>query len=62
VKPLIEYINASRIELAKVAWPTRRTTARLTLTVIVFSLVFAALLGGLDVVFGSLVQKVIVKG
>jgi preprotein translocase SecE subunit len=61
VKPLVEYFNASRVELTKVAWPNRRTLVRLTFTVIVFSLVFAAILGGLDVLFSGLVQKVIAK-
>jgi preprotein translocase SecE subunit len=61
VKPLVEYFNASLVELTKVAWPNRRTLVRLTFTVIVFSLVFAAILGGLDVLFSGLVQKVIAK-
>jgi preprotein translocase subunit SecE len=62
VKPLIEYFSASRAELAKVTWPSRRQTARLTLLVIIFSIVMAAILGALDFVFSTLVQKIIVKG
>jgi len=62
MKPLVEYFTASRAELAKVTWPTRRQTARLTMLVIVFSLVMAAVLGSLDFLFSTLVQKVIVKG
>jgi preprotein translocase subunit SecE len=62
VKPFIEYLKASRAELAKVTWPSRRATVKLTLLVIAFSLAFAAFLGGLDVAFSALVQKVIVKG
>jgi preprotein translocase subunit SecE len=62
VKPLIEYFSASRIELAKVTWPTRRQLVRLTIVVILFSLVMAALLGALDSLFSYMVQKVIVKG
>lgn len=62
MKALIEYFRAARIELAKVTWPTRRQTARLTGLVIAFSLIFAAFLGGLDLGFSTLVQKVIVKG
>ena len=45
MKPLVNYFQASRSELAKVAWPNRSQTARLTLVVIVFSLAFAAVLG-----------------
>jgi len=59
VKPLINYFSASRAELAKVTWPTRRQTVRLTFTVIIFSLAFAAMLGVLDFGFSNLVQFVI---
>jgi preprotein translocase subunit SecE len=62
VKPLVEYFAASRAELAKVTWPNRRQTARLTLLVVAFSIVMAGVLGALDVGFSTLVQKVIVKG
>ena len=62
MKPLFEYFGAARTELAKVTWPTRRQTARLTALVIAFSVVFALILGGLDLAFSTLVQKIIVKG
>ena len=62
MKPLFDYFAASRAELAKVSWPDRRKTMRLTLLVIVFSILMAALLGALDWVFSTLVQKIIVKG
>lgn len=62
MKPLVEYFSASRTELTKVTWPTRRQTVKLTFVVIVFSLIFAAVLGALDLGFAALVQKVIVKG
>ena len=62
MKPLIEYFAASRAELAKVTWPTRRQTTRLTMQVILFSLIMAAILGALDLVFTTIVQKIIVKG
>ena len=62
MKKLIEYFKASRIELSKVTWPSRRATAKLTGLVIVFSLIFAAFLGGLDVIFSAVVKNVIIKG
>ena len=58
----MEYLSASRAELAKVSWPNRRQTIRLTLLVIAFSLVMAAVLGLMDFIFSNLVQKIIVKG
>ena len=57
MRPLFEYLSASRAELAKVAWPSRRQTARLTLVVIVFSLVFAVIIGALDYLFSLGLQK-----
>ncbi len=62
MKPLVNYFAASRAELAKVTWPNRRQTVRLTMLVILFSIVMAAILGSLDFLFSTLVQKVIVKG
>ena len=58
----MEYLSASRAELAKVSWPSRRQTIRLTLMVIGFSLVMAIVLGFMDFLFSNLVQKIIVKG
>lgn len=62
MKPLMDYLSASRAELAKVSWPTRRQTVRLTILVVGFSLIMAVILGSLDVAFSSLVQKLVVKG
>lgn len=62
MKPLFNYLSASRIELSKVTWPTRRQTARLTLMVLVFAIVFAIVLGALDYLFSMLLQQLILKG
>jgi preprotein translocase SecE subunit len=62
MKPLANYLSASRAELAKVTWPNRRQLVKLTYIVIVFSIAFALLLGALDYVFASLLQKIILKG
>lgn len=62
MKRLFAYIQESRVELTKVSWPNRRQAVRLTLAVIVFSLVFSAIVGGLDYLFGLILQKVILKG
>ena len=59
MKPLVNYFSASRTELSKVTWPNRRQVARLTILVVVFSLIFAAILGVLDFAFSNLVQYVI---
>ena len=62
MKPLVAYLSASRNELSKVAWPDRQQTIRLTFLVIGFSLVLAAILGGVDYLFAAILQKVILKG
>jgi preprotein translocase subunit SecE len=59
MRPLFEYLSASRAELAKVAWPNRRQTARLTFIVIVFSLVLAIIIGTLDYLFSLGLQQLI---
>ncbi|HSX02590.1 MAG TPA: preprotein translocase subunit SecE [Candidatus Saccharimonadia bacterium] len=62
MKPLFEYLAASRAELAKVSWPNRRQTMRLTILVIGFSLAMAGILGAIDYGFSALLQNVIIKG
>jgi len=61
MKPIINYLQAARVELSKVVWPNRRQTIRLTLVVIGFSLAMAAVLGALDYVFSELIKKLIIK-
>ncbi len=61
MKPLLNYFQASRSELAKVTWPSRRQIARLSLVVIVFSLIFTAVLATIDYGFSTLLQKLILK-
>ena len=62
MKPMFDYFSASRAELAKVAWPSRQQTMRLTVMVIIFSIGFAAALGAIDWVFSTIIQKLILKG
>jgi preprotein translocase subunit SecE len=44
----IQFIKEARAELTKVVWPTRRETIRITIAVVILSLVVAAFLGGVD--------------
>ncbi len=55
------YISLSIAELQKVTWPTRKQAVQLTLVVIVFSLVLAAIVGGLDAIVRQFLQQVILK-
>ena len=62
MKRLFDYFGAAYAELVKVSWPSRRQTLRLTIVVIIFSLVFAFGLGAVDYIFSTILQKVILKG
>ena len=47
----VKFIQEAREELRKVTWPSRQTTIRYTLIVIVASLAVGAVIGGLDYAF-----------
>lgn len=49
---IIQFFKDVRTEVTKVIWPTRYDTIRYTVTVIIFSIVLAAILGAAD--FGLL--------
>lgn len=55
------YLQESWAELRRVNWPTRQETAKMTLVVIVFSLLIAAFLGVLDTFFQFLIGKFVLK-
>lgn len=48
MKRIITFLKQTWTELGKVVWPTRRRTLKLTATVIVVSIVFAAFIGAVD--------------
>lgn len=56
---LIKYILASKAELKKVTWPTRKETIKLSLIVIGISAFVAIFLGVLDFVFVKLLSIVL---
>ncbi len=56
---LLEFIRSVKVELASVKWPNRQETLRLTLMVIIVSVFVGLYIGGLDIVFTSLIQGII---
>ena len=54
-----EFLRGAREELRKVNWPTKAETIRLTAFVIVASLLIAAFLGILDIIFIQILERVI---
>lgn len=51
---VITYLKEVKVELGKVTWPTRADATKLTIVIIVASLIVGLYIGGLDVVFTSL--------
>lgn len=51
---LMQYIQEVRIELAKVTWPTRPQVIHLTFIILVASLAVGLYVGGLDLLFTSI--------
>ena len=47
-KALLRFINASRVELRKVVWPTREETIQTTVAVIIFTLIMGLFFWFLD--------------
>lgn len=54
-----QYFIEARREFAQVTWPTREMAIRLSIVVIILSLVLAAFLGGLDIFFTYLLKKLV---
>lgn len=55
----VVFLKEVQEELSKVVWPTRNEVIRLTLTVIIVSLVVGLFLGGLDFLLTKLLELVV---
>jgi len=53
---LISFLQESKQELKRVNWPTRQETIRLTLIVVLLSLLVSFFLGALDFLFTYLLE------
>lgn len=47
----VQFVREVIAELKKVTWPTREETIKLTLVVIILSILVGAFVGGLDITF-----------
>ncbi|MCR4667548.1 MAG: preprotein translocase subunit SecE [Desulfovibrio sp.] len=54
-----EYVDASRLELRKVTWPTAAETKKASLAVLSFVAVMAVILGLVDLGLSSLIKLVL---
>jgi preprotein translocase subunit SecE len=53
----ITYLKQSRDELSKVVWPTKAETIKLTVVVLVISVVIGAYIAGIDAVLAKLSEQ-----
>jgi len=53
----LTYVKQSKEELDKVIWPTRSETIRLTLVVIVVSIIIGAYVSGLDAILAKIAER-----
>lgn len=56
---MFTFIKEVRTELAKVTWPTRPETIRLTIIVIAISVGVGLYLGGLDMLFTQMLRLLV---
>jgi preprotein translocase subunit SecE len=60
LKEIIAFVQESKHELLRVNWPTRQETARLTLVVVLISLLVAVILGFFDYIFTLFITKFLI--
>lgn len=51
---IVKYLGEVKVELGKVTWPTREEATKLTLVILLASLAVGLYVGGLDVLFTTL--------
>lgn len=56
-----QYVMDIITELRKVVWPTRQDTVHLTIVVIVVSVIIGAMLGGIDIGFGWMIDNTLLR-
>lgn len=58
---LAAFLRDVKVEMARVSWPTRKQTTQYTVAVIVMSVLVALFLGGLDELFGFVLNKILIR-
>ncbi|MCH8821529.1 preprotein translocase subunit SecE [Patescibacteria group bacterium] len=61
ISGVIQYLNEVRSEMLKVTWPSRNQTVKMTIIVLIVSVIVGILIGGLDLLltrfFGVLIKR-----
>lgn len=55
----LEFVKSARSEMRKIVWPTRQETTQTTLVVAVFVVVMSLVLWGFDVLFASIINRIV---
>jgi len=55
----VEFLREVRVELKKVVWPTKKEVMRMTILIVIVSILTGAFVGGLDFLFTKLFQLAI---
>ncbi|OGG14255.1 preprotein translocase subunit SecE [Candidatus Gottesmanbacteria bacterium RIFCSPHIGHO2_01_FULL_39_10] len=58
VSPVV-FLKEAKMELAKVTWPTKEQTIKLTVIVIAISVILGSYIGALDLIFTKLTDVLI---
>ncbi len=59
MRSVLNYLNEVKVELSKVTWPKKQEVLRLTLVVLIISVVVAGYVSGLDYVFTKILEKIV---
>lgn len=59
VKPVIGYFKDAKAELSKVIWPKPKEVIKLTLTVLLVTLIIGVYLGALDLGYVKLLEQLV---
>jgi preprotein translocase subunit SecE len=54
-----KFMNDVQREFTKIAWPTKQSTIRLTITTIIFVIIISFYLGAVDLVIGKLIGYIL---
>ncbi len=58
IKSFPNFLREVILEMKKVNWPTKKETIKYTLIVVLVSFVIAAFLGGLDYLFSTIINRI----
>jgi len=61
MKRIISYLKEVKLELSKVIWPKREEVIKLTVTVLLISVIVGAYVGGLDFAYTKALEYFIIR-